>query len=140
MTNGRGVELVIDPIGGGHWKKSYKALRPTGRLGMFGVFNRVGEWFERQAEIGESRRANAPLHPLSLLSKNRGVFGLNLGHMGTSPRKLLTGCRRSCGELAKVGFNLTWTKRFLSIRQARPTLTWKRARISARSCWFLEQF
>src|ERR1700694_1323513 len=37
MTEGRGVELVIDPIGGGHWKKSYKVLRTTGRLGMFGV-------------------------------------------------------------------------------------------------------
>src|SRR3979409_296732 len=37
MTNGRGVEWVVDPIGGGHWKKSDKALRTTGRLGMFGV-------------------------------------------------------------------------------------------------------
>src|SRR5258708_39093462 len=36
LTGGRGVELVIDPIGGSHWKKSYKALRATGRLGMFG--------------------------------------------------------------------------------------------------------
>src|SRR5436190_925712 len=37
LTEGRGVELVIDPIGGGHWEKSYQALRATGRLGMFGV-------------------------------------------------------------------------------------------------------
>src|SRR5215467_1621644 len=37
LTNGRGVDLVIDPIGGKHWKKSYEALRHTGRLGMFGV-------------------------------------------------------------------------------------------------------
>src|SRR6266481_8792743 len=37
LTNGRGVELVIDPLGGGHWKKSYAALRNTGRLGMFGI-------------------------------------------------------------------------------------------------------
>ncbi|HEX2271062.1 MAG TPA: zinc-binding dehydrogenase, partial [Pyrinomonadaceae bacterium] len=27
LTNGRGVDLVIDPIGGAHWKKSYAALR-----------------------------------------------------------------------------------------------------------------
>ncbi len=33
LTEGRGVELVIDPLGGGHWKKSYAALRHTGRLG-----------------------------------------------------------------------------------------------------------
>src|SRR4029079_8791483 len=37
LTGNRGVELVIDPIGGAHWKKSYAALRHTGRLGMFGV-------------------------------------------------------------------------------------------------------
>ena len=37
MTNGLGVELIVDPIGGGHWKKSYRGLRTTGRLGMFGV-------------------------------------------------------------------------------------------------------
>ena len=33
LTNGRGVDLVIDPIGGEHWKKSYASLRHTGRLG-----------------------------------------------------------------------------------------------------------
>ena len=37
LTNGKGVELIIDPIGGKNWKKSYRALRSTGRLGMFGV-------------------------------------------------------------------------------------------------------
>src|SRR6476619_7251920 len=37
LTNGRGVDLIIDPIGGSHWKKSYASLRHTGRLGMFGV-------------------------------------------------------------------------------------------------------
>src|SRR5436190_435312 len=37
LTDGRGVELVIDPLGGAHWKKSFSALRHTGRVGMFGV-------------------------------------------------------------------------------------------------------
>src|ERR1051325_9574609 len=37
LTDGRGVDLVIDPLGGAHWKKSFAALRHTGRLGMFGV-------------------------------------------------------------------------------------------------------
>src|ERR1044072_3354413 len=27
LTNGRGVDLVIDPLGGGHWRKSFAALR-----------------------------------------------------------------------------------------------------------------
>jgi len=37
LTNGKGVALITDPLGGNHWRKSYKALRSTGRLGMFGV-------------------------------------------------------------------------------------------------------
>src|ERR1044071_471672 len=37
LTNNRGVDLIIDPMGGVHWKKSYASLRHTGRLGMFGV-------------------------------------------------------------------------------------------------------
>ena len=32
LTNGKGVALITDPLGGNHWKKSYKALRSTGRL------------------------------------------------------------------------------------------------------------
>jgi NADPH:quinone reductase-like Zn-dependent oxidoreductase len=37
LTNDRGVELIIDPLGGSNWKKSYRALRATGRMGVFGM-------------------------------------------------------------------------------------------------------
>src|SRR2546423_2468589 len=37
LTKGRGVELVIDPLGGKSWKHSYQALRATGRMGVFGM-------------------------------------------------------------------------------------------------------
>jgi NADPH:quinone reductase-like Zn-dependent oxidoreductase len=37
LTGGKGVALILDPLGGNHWKKSYAALRATGRLGMYGV-------------------------------------------------------------------------------------------------------
>src|SRR5215471_8477754 len=37
LTDKRGVELVIDPLGGSNWKKSHRALRPTGRMGVFGI-------------------------------------------------------------------------------------------------------
>src|SRR6185295_16846480 len=37
LTEGRGVELIIDPLGGRHWKRSFSALRHTGRLGMVGA-------------------------------------------------------------------------------------------------------
>jgi NADPH:quinone reductase-like Zn-dependent oxidoreductase len=37
LTNGKGVALVTDPLGGNHWRKSYKALRSTGRYLAFGI-------------------------------------------------------------------------------------------------------
>ena len=81
MTNGRGVELVIDPIGGGHWKKSYLALRSTGRLGMFGVSTASANGLKGKLGLLKAAWQTPWFHPFGLLNKNKGVFGLNLGHM-----------------------------------------------------------
>ena len=55
LTNNRGVELVIDPLGGGHWKKSYQALRATGRLGMFGMSTASAKQTRRRSSRSASR-------------------------------------------------------------------------------------
>jgi len=81
LSDGRGVELVIDPIGGGHWKKSYAALRTTGRLGMFGVSSASANGLKGKLKLIKAALQMPRFHPLGLLNKNRGVFGLNLGHM-----------------------------------------------------------
>src|SRR5687767_10186514 len=85
LTQNRGVELVIDPIGGSHWKKSYSALRHTGRLGMFGVSTASANGIAGKLNMLKAVIQMPRFHPLSLLSKNRGVFGLNLGHMFHEP-------------------------------------------------------
>lgn len=90
LTNGRGVELVIDPIGGAHWKKSYAALRHTGRLGMFGVSAASANGLKGKLKLIKAAVQMPRFHPLGLLNKNRGVFGLNLGHMWHEPEKVAT--------------------------------------------------
>jgi len=90
LTGGRGVELVIDPIGGGHWKKSYAALRHTGRLGMFGVSAASANGLKGKLKLVKAAAQMPWFHPLGLLNKNRGVFGLNLGHMWHEPEKVAT--------------------------------------------------
>jgi synaptic vesicle membrane protein VAT-1 len=42
LTGGRGVDLVLDPIGGDNWKRSYAALAPTGRLITYAMHQPVG--------------------------------------------------------------------------------------------------
>jgi synaptic vesicle membrane protein VAT-1 len=88
LTGGLGVELIIDPIGGRHWKKSYKALRHTGRLGMFGIS--VASDSGRLASLKLLGAAlGMPLfHPLALMNRNRAVFGVNLGHLWHEPEKI----------------------------------------------------
>lgn len=94
LTNGKGVELITDPLGGKEWKRSYKALRATGRLGMFGISTASEKgtaggiktaWNMLKTVVG------MPIyHPLPLLNKNRGVFGVNLGHLWHEPQKAET--------------------------------------------------
>jgi len=88
LTNARGVELVTDPIGGAHWKKSYAALRTTGRLGMFGVSTASANGLKGKLKLIKAALQMPRFHPLGLLNKNRGVFGLNLGHMWHEPDKI----------------------------------------------------
>ena len=90
LTDGRGVDLVIDPIGGSHWKKSYAALRTTGRLGMFGVSAASANGLKGKLKLIKAAAQMPRFHPLGLLNKNRGVFGLNLGHMWHEPEKVAT--------------------------------------------------
>jgi NADPH:quinone reductase-like Zn-dependent oxidoreductase len=88
LTDGRGVDLIIDPIGGAHWKKSYAGLRHTGRLGMFGISTASANGFTGKLKLLKAAIQTPWFHPLGLLSKNRGVFGLNLGHMWHEPEKV----------------------------------------------------
>jgi len=101
LTNGRGVDLVIDPIGGKHWKKSYAALRHTGRLGMFGVSAASATGIGGKIKLLKAAIQTPWFHPFRLLNKNRGVFGLNLGHMWHEPEKVAVWMRdilRGIGE------------------------------------------
>ena len=88
LTNGRGVDLVIDPIGGGHGKKSYAALRHTGRLGMFGFSTVSANGFSGKLNMLKLLFQTPRFHPFRLVNKNRGVFGLNLGHLWHEPEKV----------------------------------------------------
>ena len=84
LTNNQGVELITDPLGGKEWKRSYNALRATGRLGMFGVSRasvNTSGGLKAKFELIKIVLGMPKFHPLSLLGKNRSVFGVNLGQL-----------------------------------------------------------
>jgi len=88
LTKGRGVELILDPLGGRHWKKSLKALRHTGRLGMFGVSTATESGLPRPLRLISIGWGMPLFNPVTLMNKNRSVFGVNLGHLWHETGKL----------------------------------------------------
>ena len=83
LTRGQGVHIVLDAMGGDHWRKGYRCLAPTGRLVMFGFSN---------AATGKTRSIVSFLlaalktpwfsfPPPRLMNDNKALVGVNLGHM-----------------------------------------------------------
>lgn len=81
LTGGKGVELITDPLGGGHWKKSYQALRHTGRLGMFGISTSTEARLPGPLKLVGIAAGLPWFNPIPLMNLNRAVFGVNLGHL-----------------------------------------------------------
>jgi len=88
LTAGRGVELILDPLGGRHWKKSFAALRHTGRLGMFGASKATESSLPGPLRLLEFGLGMPFFNPIALMNRNRAVFGVNLGHLWHERDKL----------------------------------------------------
>ena len=81
LTGGKGVHLVLDPLGGRDWRKNYRLLSPLGRLMVFGLANAVRPG-PRSLLLALSQVLQSPRwSPLTLMDENRAVMGLNLGHL-----------------------------------------------------------
>lgn len=81
ITNGRGVNVVLDALGGKDWRKGYDLLCPTGMLVAFGIAN---------TNTGGKRNLFHVLKVLlsiprwsgrTLLDENKAVAGVNIGHL-----------------------------------------------------------
>ena len=88
LTGGKGVELITDPIGGNHWQKSFRALRATGRLGMFGVSAATTSKLFGPLRMLPVALGMPFFHPIPLVNRNKAVFGVNLGHMWHEPEMI----------------------------------------------------
>jgi NADPH:quinone reductase-like Zn-dependent oxidoreductase len=83
MTNGEGVDVILDPMGPTSFRKDYRILRPGGRLIMCGLSEAMNEnGRDMRATLRSLMRMPTSTMPWwnagRLLNQNRGVFGLNL--------------------------------------------------------------
>jgi NADPH:quinone reductase-like Zn-dependent oxidoreductase len=88
LTGGRGVDVVLDPIGGGSFAESYALLAPLGRMVMFGVSRIAPSRTRDYLTIVKTLWAMPKFKPFSLINRNRGVFGLNVGHLWDAREQL----------------------------------------------------
>ena len=81
LTEGRGVDVVLDAVGGQSFAKSYRVLDVLGRLILFGASS-FAPGTRRSLPATLRGLVQTPrFNPFSLMMKNRGVFGFNLGRI-----------------------------------------------------------
>lgn len=88
ITRGRGVDVVLDPIGGKSFTESYRMLAPLGRLVVFGLSAAAPSERRNLWKAFRAWKSTPRFDPLSMINRNRGVFGLNVGHLWDERAKL----------------------------------------------------
>jgi len=132
LTSGRGADVVLDPIGGRSFADSYGMLAPLGRLVMYGASS-IAPGERRSLWRALTTILRMPrFTPLSLMNRNRGVFGLNVGHLWDERRQLADAMTFLLGESRRDGFVRSWRARFRSSARRTRIDSCSRDRISGK--------
>jgi NADPH:quinone reductase-like Zn-dependent oxidoreductase len=102
LTDGKGVDIVLDALGGRDWRKGYDLLRPVGRLVAFGFANMAAGERRKLLHVAGQALGIPVFTPLGLMDKNRTVAGVNIGHLW-SEMELLGEELRALLELYRAG-------------------------------------
>jgi len=98
FTSGRGVDLVIDPIGARNWKLSYRVLAKMGKLIIYGDQNLVkGDKLKPIVAMREIY-SMPKYRPMDLMANNKAVMGYHLGRFKGHEWKV----KRSIENLVKL--------------------------------------
>jgi NADPH:quinone reductase-like Zn-dependent oxidoreductase len=81
ITDGRGVDLVLDPVGGKSWTEGYELLAPAGRLVAFGLSaaasGKKRSLIHALSQVVQVKKWS----PMKLMDDNKQVQGVNMGHL-----------------------------------------------------------
>jgi len=81
LTEGRGVDLILDAVGGESYRKSFHCLAPLGKLMMFGASTLSSGKNRNLWTVAKGLWKMPSFKPIPLMNQNRGVMGFNLGHL-----------------------------------------------------------
>ncbi|MCO4748131.1 MAG: zinc-binding dehydrogenase [Proteobacteria bacterium] len=104
LRNEEPLDLILDPIGGDSWTKGLDLLRGGGQLICFGMSATSSSDTRSLLSVAQAfwqvpwRRVN----PISLMNENKGVLGVNMGHM-FDERARLAGWLQEIFDLVEKG-------------------------------------
>ena len=85
-TDGKGVDHILDPIGGDHLKRSLSVLAHGGKLYTYGMSSAAPSSKRSLLKAFSAFRKRPRFDPMKMMSRNQGVFGV---HMGTWPDEIV---------------------------------------------------
>jgi NADPH:quinone reductase-like Zn-dependent oxidoreductase len=86
ITNGEGVDIVLDSLGGGHIARGMKLLRTGGRLASFGYAAQTSNRLGMILGFLSMKFLSAAL----LLRDSHGITGINMLKLGGDPQRIRT--------------------------------------------------
>ncbi|MBI4462192.1 MAG: zinc-binding dehydrogenase [Acidobacteria bacterium] len=98
LTARRGVDVVLDAVGGESFRKSYRLLAPAGRLIVFGLSQAVRGRRRSLASLWALLKTPR-FHAMNLMRHNRAVVGVHLGALGRTNPALI---KEQLGELFRL--------------------------------------
>ncbi len=88
LTDGRGVDIVLDPLGGRDWRRGWRLLAPTGRLVAFGFANAISGSRRNLLHVATQFVQIPRMSPMGAMDANRSLQGVNMGHLWDESRLL----------------------------------------------------
>jgi NADPH:quinone reductase-like Zn-dependent oxidoreductase len=101
LTNGRGVDAVFDALGGKDWLTGYELLVPGGHLVAFGWANMVSGTKRNPIHAARELLRMPRFSPMRLMSANKTVSGVNVGHLWDQEQLLRPALETLIGLLAE---------------------------------------
>ena len=87
-TDGYGVDLIIDPVGGKQWAESYKTLAPMGKLIVYGNQNLVRGKTRSFIALIKEYFSMPKIKPFEMIGYNKSVMGYHLGRLKGAEHKV----------------------------------------------------
>ena len=81
LSNGAGVDISLNALGGDSLRKDYALLKPAGRLISYGFANLVSGPKRNLLRVLAQLRAVPKFNPMKLFNHNRAVAGVNTLHL-----------------------------------------------------------